>query len=219
MKSKKLWITVCSLVVVAVIVGIAACAPKANTTVVGNPTPNVKEASVTPTPDKFGVVKATQWADAYPHEYESYLANATNTPPSADYNGGSYCAEGYASKTEDVTSSLPEGYKYVDAGKMDYLETNPEIKILGKGYGYAKYYTEPASHVYSLWTVAHNGRVADGSKTKAACITCKSPQYSGLVDMEGEDVHKLAFNDVIGQLDENISCASCHGNTDRKSVV
>ena len=213
MKSKKLRITVCSLVVVAVIVGIAACAPKANTTVVGNPTPNVKEASVTPTPDKFGVVKATQWAEAYPHEYESYLANASNTPPSADYNGGSYCAEGYASKTEDVTSSLPEGYKYVDAGKMDYLETNPEIKILGKGYGYAKYYTEPASHVYSLWTVAHNGRVADGSKTKAACITCKSPQYSNLVDMEGEGTHKLAFNDVIGQLDENISCASCHGNT------
>ena len=68
MKSKKLRITVCSLVVVAVIVGIAACAPKANTTVVGNPTPNVKEASVTPTPDKFGVVKATQWAEAYPLE-------------------------------------------------------------------------------------------------------------------------------------------------------
>ena len=216
MKGNKLRITACVFVVVAVIVGIAACAPKANTKGYGNPTPNVAQADVTPTPDKFGVVKADQWAEAYPYEYESYLANASNTPPAADYQKGEYVAEGYGSKTDDVTSALPEGYEYVDANKMDYLETNPEIKILGKGYGYAKYYTEPASHVYSLWSVTHNGRVADGTKTKAACITCKSPQYSGLVDMEGEGVHKLSFNDVIGELDENISCASCHANTPMK---
>ncbi len=216
MKSKKTLITICVVAVVAVIAGLAACAPRANTSTVGNPTPNVKQADVSPTPDKFGVVKATQWAEAYPYEYESYLANATNTPPAGDYLGGEYCAEGYSSKTEDVTSTLPEGFEYVDAGKMDYLETNPEIKTLGKGYGYAKYYTEPASHVYSLWSVAHNGRVADGTKTKAACITCKTPQYSNLVDMEGTEVHARPFNEVIGELDENISCASCHANTPMK---
>ena len=216
MKSKKTLITICVVAVVAVIAGLAACAPRANTSTVGNPTPNVKQADVSPTPDKFGVVKATQWAEAYPYEYESYLANATNTPPAGDYLGGEYCAEGYSSKTEDVTSTLPEGFEYVDAGKMDYLETNPEIKTLGKGYGYAKYYTEPASHVYSLWSVAHNGRVADGAKTKAACITCKTPQYSNLVDMEGTEVHARPFNEVIGELDENISCASCHANTPMK---
>ena len=216
MKGKKAFITACAVAIVAVIVGASACAPKANTTQVGNPTPNVAQANISPTPDKYGVVKATQWAEAYPYEYESYLANASNTPPAEDYQKNAYVAEGYASKTEDVTSALPEGYKYVDAKKMDYLETNPEIKILGKGYGYAKYYTEPASHVYSLWTVAHNGRVADGTKTKAACITCKSPQYSNLVDSQGASVHAMAFNDVIGELDENISCASCHANTPMK---
>ena len=216
MRNKKLAITICSVVTVAIIAGVGACAPKANTITVGNPAPNVQQATITPTPDRFGVVKASQWAEAYPYEYESYLANATNTPPAGDYLEGSYCAEGYASKTEDVTSALPEGYEYTDAGKMDYLETNPEIKTLGKGYGYAKYYTEPASHVYSLWSVAHNGRVADGTKTKAACITCKTPQYSNLVDMEGAEVHARPFNEVIGELDENISCASCHANTPMK---
>ena len=216
MKSKKTAIALCSFAIVAIVVGVAACAPKAATNTVGNPTPNVKQADITPTPDKFGVVKAEQWKDAYPHEYTSYLANSTNTPPKSDYIDGSYRAKGYASETEDVTSALPEGYQYTDANKMDYLETNPEIKTLGKGYGYAKYYTEPASHVYSLWTVAHNGRVADGAKTKAACITCKSPQYSNLVDMEGEGVHARPFNEVIGDLDENISCASCHANTPMK---
>ena len=216
MKSKKLLITVAIVAVVGIIVGLAACAPKANTTTVGNPTPNVQQSNATPTPDKFGVVKASQWAEEYPYEYKSYLANSTNTPPASDYNGGEYCAEGYPSKTEDVTSALPEGYQYVDANKLDYLETNPEIKTLGKGYGYAKYYTEPASHVFSVWTVTHNGRVSDGAKTKAACITCKSPQYSNLVDMEGAEVHARPFNDVVGEIDENISCASCHANKPMK---
>ena len=216
MKNKKLLITVCVVVVVAVVAGLAACAPKANSTKVGNPTPNVQQANVATTPDKYGVVSADQWADAYPYEYQSYLANASNTPPAADYLENAYIAQGYASQTEDVTSALPDDFEYTDAGKLDYLETNPEIKTLGLGYGYAKYYTEPASHVYSLWTVTHNGRVADGTKTKAACITCKSPQYSNLVDMEGEEVHALAFNDVVGDLTENISCASCHANAPMK---
>lgn len=216
MKSKKILLSLCVVVTVVVIAGVVACAPKANTTKVGNPTPNVAQSAETPTPDQFGVVVSKQWAEAYPHEYQSYLANASNTPPASDYQNGKYCAEGYSSKTEDVTSALPEGYTYSDANKMDYLETNPEIKTLGKGYGYAKYYTEPASHVYSVWTVAHNGRVADGAKTKAACITCKSPQYSNLVDRDGESIHQLPFNDVIGQINENIGCASCHANTPMK---
>lgn len=210
-KRKKTMLFVLSLSAVLAASGIAACAPQANTTTVGNPTPTVTKASVTPAVDRFGIVKAEQWADAYPYEYQSYLANASNTPPAEDYlaEDGVYAL---GATQEDTTSALPEGFEYVDAGKLNYLETNPEIKTLGKGYGYAKYYTEPASHVYSLWTLTHNGRVADGTKTKAACITCKSPQYSNLVDSEGTQVHALPFNEVIGEIDENISCASCHAN-------
>lgn len=210
MKNRKLLIT---LVVVAVLgTAIVACAPKPNTNFAGNPVPNVQKAATTPEVDKFGIVKADAWAELYPYEYASYLENATNTPPKEDYLDGLYAALGYPAGTADCTSALPEGWEYVDAGKADYLVTNPEIKVLGLGYGYAKYYTEPASHVFSLWTVAHNGRVGDGTKTKAACISCKSPQYSYLVRAQGDGVNLLAFNDVIGDLDENISCASCHGN-------
>lgn len=210
-KRRKMALVAVSLGTVLVVAGIAACAPKANTTAVGNPTPTVVKASIEPEVDKYGIVKADQWAEAYPHEYQSYLANASNTPPASDYlaEDGVYAL---GATKEDTTSALPDDFTYTDAGKADFLETNPEIKTLGKGYGYAKYYTEPASHVYSLWTLTHNGRVGDGTKTKAACITCKSPQYSNLVDSEGEGVHALPFNDVIGDIDENISCASCHAN-------
>ena len=220
MKSKKVPITIAVVAVVA-LAGVVACAPHANSTVVGNPTPNVQKSDANPTPDKFGVVTADQWADEYPYEYASYLENASNTPPAADYPNCDYTALG--ATAEDTTTPLPEGFDVAAAteasAKMDYLETNPEIKKLGLGYGYAKYYTEPASHVYSMWTVTHNGRVGDGSKTKAACITCKSPQYSGLVDMEGEEVHARPFNEVVGEITENVSCASCHENDPMTLVV
>ena len=220
MKSKKVPITIAVVAVVA-LAGVVACAPHANSTVVGNPTPNVQKSDANPTPDKFGVVTADQWADEYPYEYASYLENASNTPPAADYLNCDYTALG--ATAEDTTTPLPEGFDVAAAteasAKMDYLETNPEIKKLGLGYGYAKYYTEPASHVYSMWTVTHNGRVGDGSKTKAACITCKSPQYSGLVDMEGEEVHARPFNEVVGEITENVSCASCHENDPMTLVV
>ena len=221
MKSKKFAIAVCVVAVIAVVAGLAACAPRANTKIVGNPTPNVKQSDIAPEPDQFGVVKADQWADAYPYEYQSYLANAYNTPPAMDYPSSEYAAQG--GTVNDTTSALPEGFEGAtlnkavsDSNKMDYLVTNPEIKVLGLGYGYAKYYTEPASHVYSLYTLTHNGRIASGTNAKAACITCKTPQYSGLVDMEGDSVHARPFNEVVGQFDENISCASCHGNTPMK---
>ncbi len=40
---------------------------------------------------------------------------------------------------KDTTSALPEGYQPTDSHKANYLELYPEIKTLGKGYGYAKY--------------------------------------------------------------------------------
>lgn len=173
---KKLLIFLSVAAVITIVVGVSACAPKANTSTVGNPTPNVQKSTETPTPDKFGVVKAEQWADAYPYEYQSYLENYNNN----------------------------------EEGKANYLETNPEILTLGKGYGYAKYYTEPLGHVYALETIANNGRV--NANSKAQCLTCKSPQYSNLVDAEGDSVNQRNMWEVLAELDEPISCASCHAN-------
>ena len=198
--SRKLLLCVCAVAVAAFVAGAIGCAPKANP---GNPTPKAEKAAVTPEPDQFGVVKADQWKDIYPHQYASYLENADNTPPFAEYQ-----------ESQDTTSQLPEGWTPVDSGKADYLEVYPEIKTLGKGYGYAKYYTEPAGHVYSLWSVTHNGRIGDLSETKAkaGCIACKTPQFSNEVDRVGIEIWQRPFADEVAKYDENISCASCHAN-------
>lgn len=93
----------------------------------------------------------------------------------------------------------------------------PEILTLGKGYGYAKYYTEPVSHVFSLETIANNGRISD--KTKANCITCKSSQFTALVQQYGDEVFTWDFQETLASLDEGISCYNCHENDPTQLVV
>ncbi len=196
--SRVLLTLICALTVAALVLCAIGCAPKSNP---GVPTPSAEKASVTPEVDEYGIVTAEAWKDIYPNQYASYMQNADNTPPYEEYVA-----------SEDTTSQLPDGYEPTDSGKANYLADDqaPEIKTLGKGYGYAKYYTEPAGHVYSLWTVTHNGRVNE--KTKAGCLTCKTPQFSSVVDAEGDAVFKENFWEHAAPLTENVSCASCHGN-------
>lgn len=224
MKHKKLLVAMTAVAVV--FASVVACSPKPNVdpgtpgtsepqipvSATGNPIPNVTKAATTPATDKWGIVTAEAWSTLYPYEYQSYLENASNTPPKEDYLDGTYAALGYPAGTGDCTSTLPEGWTYVDAGKANFLETNPEIKTLGLGYGYAKYYTEPASHLFSVWTVTHNGRLGDAAKAKAACFSCKAPQWSAYVTQNGMEVNSEAFNDFAAELTENVSCYSCHGN-------
>lgn len=47
---------------------------------------SASDKGVAPQPDEFGVVEADQWADVYPDQYESYEANAANSPDSGKHN-------------------------------------------------------------------------------------------------------------------------------------
>ncbi len=196
--NRKIVLCACAGLLVVGGAGLGACAAKPNP---GNPVPTAEKPAETPATDKFGIVDADSWKDIYPHQYASYLQNAEKTPPWSEYESAA---------AEDTTSAKPDGFQATDAGTADKLEAKPEMKSLGKGYGYAKYYTEPASHVYSLWTVTHNGRIND--KTKTGCIACKSPQFSAQVEQEGDSIFTKSFYDYVGQYTENVSCASCHGN-------
>ncbi len=161
-----------------------------------------------PEADSFGVIPAVAWKDWYPNEYLSYLQNATNVP--LEY------AEITATE-EDTTSVGVDQLESLESTKVDYLADDqyPEIKTLGKGYGYAKYYTEPPGHVYSLWTVAHNGRLGDleTSKGKISCYACKTPQiHYEAASYDGEGSYWTQPVKEGLDFTENISCANCHVN-------
>ncbi len=163
--------------------------------------------------DEYGVVPSSYWADIYPLEYTSWLGTAMDVP--LEY--ADYIAAGNVDTTSVGTELLDGDYT---STKVNFLDEDqyPEIKTLGKGYGYAKYYTEPGGHAYSLWVVANNGRLGDlsESKGKVSCYACKTPQvHYDAANYEGEGSYwTQSIQDYQDAFTENVSCANCHENED-----
>lgn len=211
-KKRLVWVSVVAVMVLAF--ALFACAPKQNP---GNPVPKAEAPSEVPAADEHGVIVSSSWKDIYPNEYRTYLDNDKNFPPKEEY------AE-VTAETPDTTTPDVSNYSLEQADeKANYIADDqyPEIKILGKGYGYAKYYTEPAGHTFSLWSIKNNGRVSE--KSKAQCITCKTPQFlydvQGYTDVNGNKVDPKIdwtdpFYETLDTYDENIACANCHVNND-----
>ncbi|WP_295995211.1 ammonia-forming cytochrome c nitrite reductase subunit c552 [uncultured Adlercreutzia sp.] len=186
MRKSKLKSAVAALGTIALVAGLAACAPG------GSPAPAtsssggataVEAPAEIPEADQFGVVLAESWKDIYPNQYETYLANESNSPE----------------------------------GKMDYLTEYPELVTMYAGYGFAKGYDEAASHAYTLQSVAETPRVNEN--TLANCITCKTPQYTAMVNSEGDSAYQKPFAEVLMEMTEPISCYNCHENDPSKVVV
>ncbi len=97
------------------------------------------------------------------------------------------------------------------ANKHNYLELYPALNTMYKGYAFALGYDEAASHLYSLESVKNTPRTVKKEQL-ANCITCKTPQFTALVNAEGDSVYQQKFNDTINQFTEPISCYNCHMN-------
>ena len=89
--------------------GLVACAPQATedaTEQKADENKTVQQVE-TPEPDKYGVVTAESWKDAYPDQYASYMENKSNAP-------------------------LQDG-----GDKHNYLELYPALNTMYKGYAFA----------------------------------------------------------------------------------
>lgn len=70
---------------VALVAALAACAPAAQEPAAApsggeSDAPAAAAPAETPEPDSFGVVVAESWKDIYPNEYQTYMANESNSP-------------------------------------------------------------------------------------------------------------------------------------------
>lgn len=95
---------------------------------------------------------------------------------------------------------------------VDYLELDPYLIEIYEGYGFAKDYGSARGHSFTLEDVAKTGR----PHALANCLTCKTPNFTKLVNDEGEGVYSRPFDEVYAQITENggetVSCYTCHGN-------
>ncbi|MDO4323746.1 MAG: ammonia-forming cytochrome c nitrite reductase subunit c552 [Lachnospiraceae bacterium] len=137
-----------------------------------------------------------------PGEIEYKQAEA----PAAANENGVVTADEWAEIYPEIVAS----YKANDDNsyRVDYLEQDPYIADLYEGFGFAKDYTSAIGHTYTLEDVSGTER----PHPLANCLTCKTPDYTKLVNDMGVEAYQLDFEETFAQMNENISCYNCHEN-------
>ena len=107
---------------------------------------------------------------------------------------------------EGITVTMGQNAENSEA--EDYLEMDPYLVNIYEGYGFAKDYKAARGHAYTLEDVSKTARPHDQAK----CITCKTPDFTKMVNEQGVGVYNLPFDEVMGQMTQAISCYSCHGD-------
>jgi nitrite reductase (cytochrome c-552) len=92
--------------------------------------------------------------------------------------------------------------------RTDYLEEDPYLKTVYEGFGFAKDYTSAIGHNYTLEDVYNTER----PHALANCLTCKTPDFTKLVNDMGVDAYTLDFAETYEQMNESVSCYNCHAN-------
>ena len=126
--------------------------------------------------------------------------------PQATSKDGTINASDWEEAYPDIVMSMKANAdnSYV----TDYLEQDPYLVNIYEGYGFAKDYGSARGHEYTLEDVGKTQR----PHPMANCLTCKSSNFAKLVNDMGVSVYTMEFDEVMGLLEENISCYTCHGN-------
>ena len=107
---------------------------------------------------------------------------------------------------QGITDTMAQNAENSEA--EDYLEQDPYLVNIYEGYGFAKDYKAARGHAYTLEDVTKTQR----PHAKANCITCKTPDFTKMVNEEDVEVYSRPFDDVMGQMTQAISCYTCHGD-------
>ncbi len=98
---------------------------------------------------------------------------------------------------------------------LDDVEAYPMISTLFEGYGFARSYGSARGHAYVIEDVTGTGR----PHALANCFTCKTPDFTVKTIEMGAAAYSLAFEDVLQEVNEPLSCFNCHANTGSELVV
>lgn len=98
---------------------------------------------------------------------------------------------------------------------VDYLEQYPMLPTLYEPYGFSFCYGSARGHYYDVVDIEETGR----PHALANCWTCKTPDFTNMVNEEGVEAYQYAWTDVQQHVVEGISCYNCHANTPGQITV
>ena len=85
---------------------------------------------------------------------------------------------------------------------------DPYLVNIYEGFGFAKDYMAARGHAYTLEDVEKTAR----PHPKANCITCKTADFTKMVNDQGVEVYSRPYDEVMSQMNTAISCYTCHGD-------
>ncbi len=126
--------------------------------------------------------------------------------PAATSKDGTVNASDWAETYPYIVATMGANSK--NSYVVSYLEQDPYLVNIYEGYGFAKDYGSARGHEYTLADVAKTER----PHAKANCLTCKTPNFTKLVNDLGVSVYSMPFDEAMAMMEENVSCYTCHGN-------
>ena len=126
--------------------------------------------------------------------------------PAATSNDGTVNASDWQSTYPYIVATMGANDKNTII--IDYLEQDPYLVNIYEGFGFAKEYGSARGHEFTLQDVSSTAR----PHPLANCLTCKTPNFTKLVNDMGVGAYTMGFNDVLATMEENVSCYTCHGN-------
>ena len=94
--------------------------------------------------------------------------------------------------------------------RISYLDTDPYLANIYEGYGFAIDYTSATGHSYCLDDVNSTER----PHALANCLTCKTADFTKLVNDMGEKAYSLDFAETFEKMNESVGCYTCHENNE-----
>jgi len=126
---------------------------------------------------------------------------------------GIITADQWAATYPDVYESYQMNIE--NSKNENYLEEAPWLKVIYKGSGFGNDYKSARSHLFTLTDVAATAR----PHAAANCLTCKSPEFTAMVNAQGVGMYSKEFGEIYGMVTESVSCYNCHENTGDQQVI
>ena len=121
---------------------------------------------------------------------------------------------------QDWADKYPEIYASYLANSQngevkDHVEEYPMIGVVYEGMAFNKFYGTARGHTYTVQDVTATGR----PHALANCFSCKTPDFTAKVNELGDAAYTIAFEDMLAEVNESISCYNCHANTGNELVI
>ncbi len=155
-------------------------------------------------------------------DYESLKAVEVPKATSAD---GTITANDWAKASnvyKHIADSLHATAAYQESNAEDYLKADPYLRTLYAEYGFYYDYKEARGHEFTMKDVleterTHLDELYGKKPQKANCLTCKTPNFTKLVETTDGSAYGEDFREIHEKLTadgaESVSCYNCHGNT------